>query len=410
MVRVGTCKDCGTRYKVPEATRATRARCKKCGGTIEIPPATGVDTPAAAAPTPKTDRAADTPSRAAAPSKRSAAPSRAAPAKGGAPAKPPARSKDGALGKSSSAGKGQLAARRGSASAGPKRSAAAKAGPRGKGSRTAGGKGRAGRGAGSESDAKAKSPMKLILTITLVLVGGRGAAWLFWPTGDESANDTSTAEAGSDDSAADGAADDAAAPVVIDGATMPVPMPGTDMDGMGTNELAAAPEAKAPPAATKTANEPAQPVDPVIAFEPLPPNPGITQAQHDEWAALITSYYLESPGVRQAKAMRVELALIDPVDAAPAYINALIGLDMRDAIDVRDAFKLVDDWMEKEADKLHFYFPDASRMEEKDISDRAKVAVAWRKAWAAKQTDEALIEKFRLAVEVKRADDAASGR
>ena len=49
MVRVGTCKDCGTRFKVPEATRATKARCKKCGGVVEIPPAEAGDKPAAAA-------------------------------------------------------------------------------------------------------------------------------------------------------------------------------------------------------------------------------------------------------------------------------------------------------------------------------------------------------------------------
>ena len=66
------------------------------------------------------------------------------------------------------------------------------------------------------------------------------------------------------------------------------------------------------------------------------------------------------------------------------------------------------DWMEKEGKKLHFYFPDASRMEDKDISDRAKVALAWHSVWAGKQSDPDAIETFRLAVAEKLAENAGN--
>ncbi|MHC4846148.1 MAG: zinc ribbon domain-containing protein [Planctomycetota bacterium] len=428
MVRVGTCKDCGARFKVPEATRATKARCKKCGGTVEIPPAEGgADAPPKPAAKPAAPAAAPAakkpaapapkpaPKPAAKPAEKPAAKKRAAPAKGAAPAKrrvpgkAAAPAAAGAASKSRASGKAAGAPTRGAGTKSPRRAAPGKAAPakgkpaaagkslerskspgkaRGKaavGAKGAGGGGRKGRAGGAAKSEEKKSPMLLILIIALVVIGG-GAGWFFWPKGDDTGTDGAsddTAAVGTEDGEDGAGADTAAPPVVIDDPDMADPA-----DDAAGDDMAMAPEPMAPPPEDKPSNEP---VDPILEFDLLPPNPGISQEQHDEWSALVKEYYLESPPPRTAKKLRVELEELDPVDAAPAYINALIGLDMRDDIDTRDAFKLIEEWQDKGGKKVHFYFPDASRMEDDDIQKRAKAALNWVVYWEEKQTD---IEKL----------------
>jgi hypothetical protein len=388
MARVGTCQSCGARFKVPESTKASRAKCSKCGGVVRIPAAGGGDAPAAPAP------ARPAPPARAAPSAGVPAPSRGALARrpGATRGRPAGKAVEPAAADAPAAG-----ARRGRAAGGKARAAGRSPGRRG------GGGSKAGAG-----DVGKKRPVLLIVLGVVVVLGGVG--WFVFGGGDDAPAAT-PASAGADsggqaDDAAtqEGAAEAAAAPEVI---TTPDPdliAPEEQDQAPAPGEQAAARQAPAPVAPDEGQSGP---LDPVLAFEPVPVWPGVTQEQHDAWADLIHAFYMEGKPPRERKVLRQQLDEIDPIDSIPAFINSLIGLDMSDEIQVRNAFELVDYWQERVAKVPHFSFLDFTRMEPEDIDKRVKVILEWKKWAEAKIDAPETIEKYRLDVAAAQAQGAS---
>lgn len=367
MARVGTCKDCGARFKVPDTTTATRAKCSKCGGSVEIP--------AAAAPT-------DADAGAAAPAASGTPAAGGTPAASGTPKRAP--TKGAVVSAPKAAGRtGGDAPERGGAS----RSARGKSG-RAAG-KTAGG-GRARRGASAESAGKSKAPLFIGFGVLVAAL----ATWLFWP------KDEVVAAPPAEETSA--TSEPAASPE--EGVELLVEAPAPEVVAPAEPIAEEAPAAPAPIVTAEEAAAEPETVDPVIAYAPLGAMPGVSAEQFESWSALIRAYFLESPNPRQRKAMKEELQLIDPVDGAPCFANAMIGLDMSDTIHVRDAFDLVEHWQEQVARKPKFFFPDASRMEDLDIKNRVIAIKNWFGYVAEKQTSEQKIADWRLLIEQTKAE------
>jgi hypothetical protein len=399
MARVGTCQACGARFKVPETTKATRAKCSKCGGVVQIPPM--------AAPAVSRAPAREPPAPAARGGVRK---SGGAPARRAAPAPAPAAGarKDRGLAADSDAGGAPAPGRR-DKSTGRARGA---------------GRASARRGAASGGSAEQQKQKPVLLFVLVgVLVLGAGAWFAFFQGGDdtpagdgsgsasEAATDAGDApgnEAVSEDSAAEGQAGLGGEPAVIETPDPDLIESGApDTAGGAAPAPAAAPAAQAP---EPVSSEPVSsgPLDPVLAFEPVGLWPDVDQAQHDEWANLVHAYFMEGKNPRERKALREQLDAVDAIDSSPAYINCLIGLDMSDDIQVRNAFELVAYWQERVAKVPKFSFLDFTRMQPDDIDKRVKVVLAWKEWAETKIANPDTIEKYRLDVAAALAE-AASG-
>ncbi len=447
MARVGTCKDCGARFKVPEATTASQAKCSKCGGVVQIPPAETPTTPAAAVPAsaaasvpsapPASAPAASASASSAAPPSAAAAHAAAAstsrtfPPKGSvagsasrtAPAAATAAPAKSAIGKPASASapsatKGPAApavgrtakastvgtgvSSRKVALGGKSARTGATAGAReaGKEAGSRAGRSRPAARGGAEGDAKKKLPLIPIIAGAVVVLGVAG--WFIFSGGSKpvvvkapavhAPEGDTDAPASTSTAATDSAS--APAPLTVDAAPKEMETPALTSDpAMNLPDEAVAPAPDLPdPSATKERR------DPILAFEKLPPMPG-TEEQFEEWSGWVHTYFIEAPPPREGKAIKLEIDKLDPIDAAPAFINALIGLDMSDEIQVRDAFVLIDYWQDREGRKMHFNFLDASRMSEDDIDKRDEVAEGWAELWRKKMADPEKIATFRLEVE-----------
>jgi len=439
MARVGTCKDCGARFKVPEATTASQAKCSKCGGIVQIPPAEAAASspapasPAAVAHAPAAHVPAAATPPASAPIAKPASRSPTFPAKsassGGAGASTksaPSATSPAKSFPSRSAGTGSASAGGSAAASAPKASpSAAGAATRkvalggkaagtpgataGKASGARAGRAKAGaHGAGSHGagGAPAKKKLPLIPIIAgAVIVLGVGAWFMFFRGGDKpvvvapTKADSESAGNGSEAASAapDAATESAPAPLTVDASPTEVePAPAVTSDpAMNLVGEAAAPAPELPDPSKVVEDR-----DPILAFELLPAMPG-TEEQFEEWSGWIHTYFIEAPPPREAKVIKVEIDKLDPIDAAPAFINALVGLDMSDEIHVRDAFKLVEYWQDREGRLLHFNFLDATRMEQKDINSRDTVVEDWAEMWRKKMADPEKIAKFRIDVEEK---------
>ncbi len=225
----------------------------------------------------------------------------------------------------------------------------------------------------------------------IVVVGGL-AAWLLWPHKAAPAADPAAAAAPSSPATAPAAPP---APEVMTAApaqaeVMPPP------DGTAPAPTTAPKPVTAPAPATIDLG----PREPVLDFEPLPPTPGISAEQADEWASLVHAYFIEDPPPRQALAMKDTLDAIDIVDVTPQFINVLDGLDMSADIDIRNAWKLVRYWHDREGEKMHFAFSATTGAEatQKDVDNRVIAIEGWRQKWKLKLDDPALLQEFRLLV------------
>lgn len=386
MSRVGTCKDCGARFKIPDAVKAAAAKCSKCGGTVNIPPAEA--SPPAAPPVATPSEA---PGRSATPSPRAPA-GRTPPASSGAP--------QAASGRRPQAAGARTGTSTGTRSGRGTSSAKAEAGPA-----TARGSRRE-REPRKEGDKPKGLPLVPIVG-GVALVAAAIGGWLAF-----GGDDASRAPAGGVPSATtadseDAVATDTATPVAAPAAnpTEAAPLPAMEPAAAETAQAAAPAQilADAAPAAAPAPEPPPSgkpdvetPRDPVIAIAPLPPVPGTTEEQLAEWSALVRELYIEDPSPKVMKKLKAQLAELDIVDLTPAFVNAMIGLDMSNAIDIRNGGKLVDDWSHRQGRVLKFFFDlDASRVSQVDINKRVIVIEGWRTAFEKYTADPARLEKYR---------------
>jgi hypothetical protein len=408
MPRVGSCTDCGARFKVPDTTQATRAKCSKCGGVVEIPPA-GEAAPAAA------------PAKKAAPAK-AAAPAKSAPvAPKKAAAAAPRKAKAGGAAAPRKSG-GAASPRKGAAG----RSSKAKAGASGarRGGRT-GGKG--------DGDDKG-SQTGLIVGIAVVVIALAGGAWWFMGGDDVPATGTQDTTASSGDTSTEGGGDTdlpgitegtdlTGTPIEPPAGTDPAPSgaafgqvaPPADPSGSGsdpttslTSDVAAATApsagdvAPAPveqaPAAAATKADPDEPLPTIIEFELIPPLDSVTQEDHDAWMVIISEMFIEYGGAtgRQRKRLKAELDEVDPITAFPAFANAMIGVDLAEDQGIVAVFNLVKYWQEAVAFKPHFNFSgDVTDKSIKQQNLRIKTIAGLPAWWDSVTKDEITLEEYR---------------
>jgi len=388
MARVGTCQDCSARYKIPDSFSGSRARCKKCGGTVAIAAADAAEPGAGApkagkapakkrAPAPKVKRGA---ARAA----KTVAPTATGGRLSGAPTK-----------------KAAAAPTRGKV----KRRSAARAGGR------AGGRRRGARGRGARDETSKSSPLVPVLIVLVIVLGG-GAGWWFL-AGPGAGDEAATADAGGDEAPAagdagpasreDAATTDASAAAPDEGAPDDVPP-----DEVAPVDAAAAPAAPAPTKIAEKKRDSLEDLDldPVLDFEPVPPLEGTTQEQLDEWTALVRSYFLEDPSPRTAKRLRTQLEQLDIVDATPAFLNAIRGVDISKPLQIRNVWRLVEHWQEEQGGVLKFYFEGETSRDSKVDRNKRIIAIVgrgdepggWLGWWLGKKDDPQKIEKYRLDV------------
>jgi len=395
MARVASCNDCGAKFKVPETTQAARAKCPKCGGVVAIPPAEGSSAPAAAAPSAPAPQAPKAPAKAPAPAANKAPAPRTARAKA-SPAKAPAT---GAGRSKAGAGTSKGAARK--AKAGGGRSSSRSGGKRGKATKD-----------------KSSNAGMLVGAVVLVAVAA-GAAWWFGfrddgsatpadttamngeastaapagsvPEGTEDISDAITPPAGSDPSGDDVAdASPAESTSAADSA---------DGDAGGTGALdaltaltsptaqapAATDVAQAPPAAEQGKVDPDEPLDTLIMFDPFGPIEGATEQDLEDWTVMLKELYIEDGGAtgRTRKRLRAQAAELDIIELTPAFLNAIIGVDLKETESILGVFTMVKDWQERVGFVPTFFFDgDVNATEIIDQNKRVKVVDLWHGWWS----------------------------
>lgn len=393
MSRVATCQDCGVRFKVPDTVTATRSKCPKCGGVVNIPPAeAGGSAPAAA---PKAKPTAPRPAAAprapakAAPAKRAPAAARSAPTRSA-----PAASKVATAG-----------ARSGGA--------ARKGGARGKaGGRSRGGaRAKGGRGRGESRD---KSSPLLLIVVIVVVLGAGGGAWWYMQKDDAPANTSDNGAVVSEETETT-KGDVASANNDEGSASAPAPAaaaPPAD----GDTPLAAAPAPTTAP--TSSAGKSSVPTDErlptLIQFDPMPPVPGTTQEQVDEWAQLLRDRFLDpSLGKIDMRKLDPKVDALDGVDIIPALFAALDGTDIARNEDVIGIQTLVKFWQKKVGGTPSFGFNgDITARSIVDDNNRvialSKSLPGWWTGERAAGKDPGLLQQYRDKVASAIADKAAA--
>ncbi len=351
MTRVGTCQDCGAKYKIPDSVKATKAKCKKCEGVVVIPPAA-----AAAGVAPTSKPAAAPRAKTAAPSKSAAAPTKRAPA---------------------------------AKSAKSARSGAKRSGGASKSKRTSGGRsgGKSKRGGSKDS----KSPLPMVLGIVALIAIAFGVWWFAFRDDGTAANTTDTTVATSDDGTDTDAGTDAAAEAPAPAAAA---APAPDDANDGDDAAAAAAPAAAPAATAKPVDD--GPYDPVITFDEVPPVPGTTAEQVAAWQTLLHDTFLDPPHPKVQKQMIAELEEIDIVDMTPAIMNSLRGLDISDSITIRDSYELVKWWQNRTANTPQFtWVGDATRTGQDDIDLKIKTINSLTGWWNGYNNDAEKLDQLR---------------
>jgi hypothetical protein len=186
-------------------------------------------------------------------------------------------------------------------------------------------------------------------------------------------------------------------------AAAPAPAPAaTETAETPAEDKAEKSAAAAAPAAAPAKIDVETPRDPIVAIEPLGPVPGTSEEQLAEWTGLVKSLYIDDPGAKARKKLIAQLKEIDIVDCTPAYLNALIGLNMSNPIDIRNAGNLVGDWSERQGKQILFAFDlEASKTGRVDVNKRIIVIEDWRKIFAGKLADEKLLTRYREDVAAK---------
>jgi hypothetical protein len=142
------------------------------------------------------------------------------------------------------------------------------------------------------------------------------------------------------------------------------------------------------------------PTSSVIAFEPLAAAPGSTPLQLEQWTAIVRASLLTAaPSADEAWRCRDELRQLDGIDATPAFLNALNGLDMSTQDHVARAYNVVGAWQERVGKVPHFWFPDHSRLTSQDVSRRLTSLARWREYWLERASDPVRMAEWRQQVE-----------
>jgi hypothetical protein len=146
-------------------------------------------------------------------------------------------------------------------------------------------------------------------------------------------------------------------------------------------------------AATAIAARPTAPV----RFALLPPAPGTTTIQLADWTSLVREAFLD-PVIAVRRSARDRLAGLDPLDTTPAFLNALIGLDMAEVTDVMRASSLVRSWRERTGKTVDFDFPGHTRTDEEDAARRLDTIDRWIEAWVARSGSPEVLAAWRADV------------
>ena len=367
MPRVGTCKDCGARFKIPDGVMAASAKCTRCGGVVAIPPADSAP-PVASGPV--------------APAPRAAAPS-------GAPAAPV---RSAALPTRDRKLRGVVRA---------SRRVGKDAAPAAAGTHATAGVGLHSRGVRTRvRGAKKKASPGLLLFAAVLVIGCGVGAWFAMSAGAEPA--TELPPANPDAPAADQPSlgsqpvEETFAPATVAAAEA---APAVHVVALAEADTPASAEPPAAPPPTAPTIEDPAPRDPTVAIEALGPLPGTTAGQLVKWTALVKSVYHDDPPPRTRRRLIGQLEEIDIVNCTPAYINAVNGLDMSNPIDIRNAASLIGDWSKRQGYQLHFAFnQEASKVGTNDINNRVIAIEGWRTAFAARMVDEAALARYRANV------------
>ncbi len=366
MARVGICRDCEARYKIPDTVQARRARCKKCEGVVEIPPLEEAQ-PEESSPPQRSAPAKKTPARQ-------------------AKEKPPVKSRKNKGAPTRDKPSLQVKAKKTPRKPDPKRKGSGRRGGRSK--------------RGEKSEGKNPAVLYSIIGGVVLLIG---AGLFFAFSGSDSGSDPANAVTTPEE--VDPTNGQAPTPVDETAAAAPAPT------AEAASAPAAAPEAPPPAVAVVPTSTPGEPKNPVLDFfDPLPPVEGTDLAQLEEWTVLVSDTFFDPPHPKTRRKLIAELDAIDIVDLTPAIINTMAGKDMSDQLSVRDAFGLVDWWQERCARKPHFFFEgDITRMSPEDIDKRVIVMEGVVKWWQSKLDTPGSIATYRDTVAVALAAVAAEG-
>jgi hypothetical protein len=156
---------------------------------------------------------------------------------------------------------------------------------------------------------------------------------------------------------------------------------------------------------------------PRLEFVPCAPTPGTTMAQQEEWAALVRSTWRDGFGRVQRAAHGSQANFdgrdMDIVDATPAWLNALRGLDLSDAGDLAFASYVLIDWRTRQGQQLKFHWnPDPEAASADDLRRRVLVIDGLLLAWRGKVEDPLALAEYRQQVAERlneRAKAAAEG-
>jgi len=291
--RIGECKDCGRKYKIPSTFQGTRAKCKKCGGAVEIP------APEAAGAAPKKSAESKAESQAPAPKPET----KQAPSK-----------RDG------------MPVPKGEPAPSVKRSSISERMAKG-GKKSSGGRSRRG---GSKDAGKSKNKLWLIVgaaavvivavVLILVLSGGEDEATPVKPA--------------------------VADQVVREAEDTPVKLEAEKKVELPKKEEEPEKAAEAKVAKVEVPSDPEK-IDPKIEFDLFPPIIGCSQERFDELTEAFKQGYLKSdlPAFRRGKYKDTfDEAVAGSYDVIPVIINAFNGLDLLSRDDVAIGSLIAKTW------------------------------------------------------------------
>ncbi len=345
--RIGVCRGCGSKFKIPDSFQGTQAKCKKCGDVVKIG--------AVGASIPPADPAGSE----------------------GAGARSSGHARAGAgAGRGSRAGRGRTAGGTRTNRAGGR----GRAGAADEGGARHGGAGRGRRGGAEKKD---NTMLFVIIGAAVVVLAVVGFMVL-----------------GGKDETPQNVADATAQPAATD--VEPAIDPSeSDLEPME----AAEPEPEPEPEPEKPAEpEPEEPsiTNPVLSFEPFGKFPEVDDAEWETIQGAVRTYYLESPTRKKAnEAKRV----LDDVDTKqiPALINALNGLNINNANDFPKAANVVIAIQDTSQGLINIPFKiDASDMEA-NVTDNIKCIDSLVSYWRKIDGDAEKVAKFLERVDTKRA-------
>ncbi len=147
----------------------------------------------------------------------------------------------------------------------------------------------------------------------------------------------------------------------------------------------------------------------VLRFERFGPAPGTTPEQFAAWGNLLAERFLADPEPERLPALDAALAELPIVDATPAFINALHGLDMGDPTDIERAVAVSRYWYDGMVKYKHVVLDeDTAKVSAVDVRNRMLVVDGWIRLWQRTLDREGGVDRLRTRVEKLVADREAS--